>query len=346
MKLAQHLTLSLTLLLLSATAALAFSEAVHDALEAGDLPRLQQLIPPTQVNQRHPETGSTLLISAVIYNHLEMVQWLLDQGADVNQAALPGGLERRTPLMFAIEQEQTDMARLLIERGAALKVADAFPGNTPLMHAIKAEQWELLPLLLPGSDLNARNRLGNTPLFLAVAQGHLAVVQQLVKQGADLYTRNQTQETLLMWAAADDRLDIVEWLHQQGLSVHDRDKAGDTALGKAAWRGCTEVVAWLLKQGASPALADQEGYTPLMGAAEQGHEAVVTLLLKAGSPLESRTDKGDTPLLRAALKNRIAVVTQLLDHGADPCAQNDAGQKLWNLVSASNLPEGIAAKCK
>jgi ankyrin repeat protein len=321
-------------------------EAVYEAIEGGDLPRLQQLLPRAQINERHPETEVTPLISAVIDNQLAVVTWLLDQGADVNLAALPGGLERRTPLMLALGQEQTQMARLLIERGASLKAVDAFPGNTPLMHAIKAEQWELMPLMIPGSDLNIRNRLGNTPLFLAVAQGNLEVVQQLIRQGAHWQTRNDTQETLLMWAAADGHLELAQWLQQRGLGINDRDKAGDTALGKAAWRDRTELVAWLLTQGANPSLADQEGYTPLMGAAEQGHQEVVTLLLAAKSPLESRTIKGDTPILRAALKERWAVVELLIAHGADPCAQNSAGQSAYDLVIASNLPNGITAKCK
>lgn len=329
-----------------ADAASPLPEAVYEAIEVGDMPRLQKLLPRAQVNARDPDIGITPLICAVIDNQLAIVTWLLDQGADVNLAALPGGLERRTPLMLALGQEQTEMARLLIVRGASLTPADAFPGNTPLMHAIKAEQWELMPLMIPGSDLNARNRLGNTPLFLAVAQGNLEVVQLLIQHGAHWQTHNKTQETLLMWAAADGYLDIAQWLHQRGLGINDRDNAGDTALGKAAWRDRTELIEWLLAQGADPSLADQEGYTPLMGAAEQGHEEAVELLIKAKSPLESRTTKGDTPLLRAALKERWAVVDLLIAHGADPCAQNDAGQRVYDLVAASNLPDGIATKCK
>jgi ankyrin repeat protein len=57
------------------------------------------------------------LIRAAEGGHLEVVRFLLDQGADVNMSVRANG-EDRTPLRMALRGDHDDVADLLRSRGA------------------------------------------------------------------------------------------------------------------------------------------------------------------------------------------------------------------------------------
>uniref|UniRef100_A0A803YHZ7 Espin n=1 Tax=Meleagris gallopavo TaxID=9103 RepID=A0A803YHZ7_MELGA len=88
------------------------------------------------------------------------------------------------------------------------------------------------------STLSAQTKTGATPLYLACQEGHLEIIQYLVKDcGADPHVQ--------------------------------RDDDGATAMHFAASRGHAKVLSWLLLHGGE-ITADGWGGTPLHDAAENG----------------------------------------------------------------------------
>jgi ankyrin repeat protein len=66
------------------------------------------------VNATQAESGFTPLHEAALNGNLEFARLLLDHGADVNAKMKDG----KTPLGFALEQNKSEMAAFLRERGA------------------------------------------------------------------------------------------------------------------------------------------------------------------------------------------------------------------------------------
>ena len=64
-----------------------------------------------------------------------------------------------------------------------------------------------------GADVNARNKVGGTPLMTAATRGRLDVVKFLVDKGADVNARGNDGETPLTLATKQD---VVEFLKQHG----------------------------------------------------------------------------------------------------------------------------------
>jgi ankyrin repeat protein len=60
------------------------------------------------------------------------VRWLIDQGANVNVAGMVNGF---TPLFAACENNDLDVAKLLVEAGANIETRSR-DGRTPLQHAL------------------------------------------------------------------------------------------------------------------------------------------------------------------------------------------------------------------
>jgi hypothetical protein len=115
--------------------------------------------------------GGEPLIRASKSGNLKKVRVLLDKGADINVCSGKGGRVsyrtsastvitsyesgHRTPLYWAIENNHTEVAILLIERGADVNIGDEF-GETPLHRAAYNINFEVAELLLKsGASVNA-----------------------------------------------------------------------------------------------------------------------------------------------------------------------------------------------
>ncbi|EUB59223.1 Tankyrase-1 [Echinococcus granulosus] len=140
--------------------------AVLEAAKRGNLAKIQRLITPENINCRDTAgRNSTPLHLAAGYNNLEVVEFLLAAGADVN-AQDKGGL---IPLHNASSYGHVDVAALLIRHGTSVNAVDKW-GYTPLHEAAQKGRTQLCSLLLAhGTNPMARNEEGQTPLDLATA---------------------------------------------------------------------------------------------------------------------------------------------------------------------------------
>jgi ankyrin repeat protein len=95
---------------------------------------------------------------------------LLEHGADL--AAISHNHNGNTPLHAALAGRQADTAKLFVERGADVNVADG-AGYAPLHLAAHEGNVALVRMLLDaGADPHALTVAGQTPLSMAEEEGH------------------------------------------------------------------------------------------------------------------------------------------------------------------------------
>jgi ankyrin repeat protein len=138
---------------------------IFEATALGRTERVRELLKkdPTLVKAISPE-GFTALHGNL--NHTDIVQLLIDKGADIN--AVSNNAFVATPLQSALAMGWTDAAKLLIARNANVNFRGE-GGGTPLHEAAGNGQIELAKLLLDhGAKLNARDDRGKTPLTIAL----------------------------------------------------------------------------------------------------------------------------------------------------------------------------------
>lgn len=86
-----------------------------------------------------------------------------------------------------IDQENIEMLRLLIERGADVNSVLSDNGSTVLMVAIERQNIDAVRLLCRcGANVNAVNKNGRTPLSDAVTSNQIEMVKCLLEVGADI----------------------------------------------------------------------------------------------------------------------------------------------------------------
>jgi ankyrin repeat protein len=88
-------------------------------------------------------TGGTPLHDAALGGSVEVINELLDHGANINALERESGA---TPLMLAVSMDRVPAARVLLIRGANLKITD-HAGNTALDRALKVDDPDLVKLL-------------------------------------------------------------------------------------------------------------------------------------------------------------------------------------------------------
>lgn len=122
--------------------------------------------------------GESALMLATIMGHTETAQLLLEAGAPVNHSGW-------TPLIYAAARNRTDIARLLIAKGAELNAA-AENGTTALMMAAREGHLQILLLLLEhGANPKYISPFGHSALSLARDRDHKEIESVLLKAGVE-----------------------------------------------------------------------------------------------------------------------------------------------------------------
>ncbi len=224
------------------------------------------------------EGGWTPLHLAVLNSWPEVVQLLLDHGADLE--ARDGIL--RTPLVLAAESRDLRVAEILIERGADIN-ARVIRGYSAILWAARRQFEDYVDLLITKKALVADDELPQA-FQMAVVGGMEGLYDYVIELGCNVEEIRQRDAGLIFPAAVGGSVPIVQSLIQHGFV---------------------------------PAQEDSDGWTPLHHAASEGHVGVVECLLASGVDKDLRTKKGETAFNLASLHGRSEVTNCLEQAGAD-----------------------------
>lgn len=306
--------------------------------------------------------GHSALSLAVRNGFLDVVQVLLDHAASMEAS----GLER-APLLIACVLGHVAIARLLIARGASVHLAI---GGDALLHLVASYgSLAVAQLLLDsGADVDALDRLEQTPLIIAVHEGRLAMVKLLIARGAQVSLKAAAtglsaltsaasyghlkilqffvgcygqeivdQHQLLHCAVAGGAVSSVEYLLSLHPDLEAKDEDGLTPLCSAMCCLDTDLVELLVMNGADihAKHADNKNYSYLHIAAEIKHTAGVRILLTHGLDVHVLDDQGGTALHVAAAVGAVEALQVLLEHGGNLFAETHDGFSVTH-AAASN----------
>jgi hypothetical protein len=188
--------------------------SIHEAAMNGDLATVKKLLEqnPALLEARDEDEGVTPLAYAAGFSRMEVLEFLVARGADVN-ARDPRGV---SPLLLAVYTEQMQALRFLLDNGADVK-APGPSGMGPLHFAVK-ESPEIAGLLIQRkADVGARDDYGNTALILAARAGVQDVVRLLVESGADVNAANPlTGNAPLDVAMLEEHTGVADYLRSKG----------------------------------------------------------------------------------------------------------------------------------
>ena len=168
------------------------TETIHDMMtkHAPDEQIERQL--KTDLNNRNfnindTSYGYTLLSTAILYNRINIVELLLNNGADVN---IRFGTNNFALNIAINKEDRINIVKLLLDRGANVNTRD-INGNTPLYNASNLHFHEIIKLLLNyNADINLPNNNDYTPLDVIVMHAKNAYnsyLKSIVEKSPDTY---------------------------------------------------------------------------------------------------------------------------------------------------------------
>ncbi|XP_070000625.1 transient receptor potential cation channel subfamily A member 1-like [Penaeus vannamei] len=312
---------------LISTQQLDLSTPVHLACSQGaiDVVKLMFSLQPQETPRVLMTTdaqGMTPLHCAAMFNHSELVAFILEQGASIDAIDRKG----RSPLLLAAAHGGWLTIDVLLSHGADVTLRDMSGRN--LVHVVVMNGESVCKLLALVQDkdkqmkskllslLNERDSKGWTPLHYASKGGRLCSLYFLLSLGACVRVRDQQNENPLHFAAKLGRYNTVKKLleSEDGFFILNQwNSEGKTALHLASQAGHARVVQLLLSKGAL-LHRDHQGRTPLHLAAEGGHTRAITAILAIHAHTLNQRDKdGNTALHLAVRANMPEVVTHLLN---------------------------------
>lgn len=217
--------------------------------------------------------------------------------------SIPDSLSKALSLAAGMCNEPTVAA--LLQAGANPNWLDPRNGY-PALHWVTVQtQMGIMKMLLDAGANPDGAGSGREPLWIAIGNGSLPVVELLLAAGASTDITLEDGTNLLHYAVLLGFPALVQRFRAAGLSVHDVDPTGKTAMHYAAHNAA----------GAT----------------------CIELLSSLGVSVEGRCHAGMTPLLTAAEKGNMHSFEQLTAKGADPLARNNAGQGVLELALVKRL---------
>ena len=175
------------------------------------------------------------------------------------------------------------LARALGHAEFAREIADVHPGLDPFEAAALGDDQRLVELLDEGAPVDARDETGETPLAVAVRNGHLETARLLLERGADPNTISTDDAAMmpLHLAVSGGFREIAALLVRSGAEPGEPTGADWTPLHYAAANGDEETTRLLIDAGARSGYANRDGHTALELAEEGGHREVARLLAES-----------------------------------------------------------------
>ena len=201
---------------------------------------------------------------------------------------------------------------------------------SPLIKALELENSEIASFLIvqASASLNLKNYEGESPLHIAVSNSLEDIFHKLLECNVSINEKDNNGATPLMIAAKEGDNDTLKTLIINDAKIDDQDLTGATALMLAVQRYLVEDVSeetrecvdLLIKANADLNMTDKDNNNVLMcyddGWNEDNTELMFSLI-RAGCNMNQQNNKGETPLYQAVESIHIPAIKELIAHGAD-----------------------------
>jgi ankyrin repeat protein len=304
--------------------------------------------------------GATPLVMATSMGHVELVKFLVKQGADIEAKDQQG----RTSLFFAIkntfenvfavlkagednEKKYFTVADFLISHGADINCQD-INGDSPLLYVTHSGSGSLAAmkyLIEKGANVNRENNEGMTPIIVAVKDNKLEKVQLLINSGSlDLNKKESLGRPPLWFSAQNTGMECAKLLIDHGADINERLPSGNTLLMDAIQREFFVFADLLMEKGAGVNGVNKKGETALIIAVEKNNLGIIKNLVERGADINAKDNTGITPFFAANRGGNQSIIEYLEKNGADTSCWKKHLEQVQTLQGKGLLPNSLDPK--
>ena len=120
--------------------------------------------------------------------------------------------EIRTALMLAAENDEKEIVELLVEHGADVNNTDLYGATALMIASNNISGTQIVEYLIEhGADVNAVNQIGESALFYAACVQGSKTAKVLIDHGADINIVNEKGESFVQFAKRHGNITIINF---------------------------------------------------------------------------------------------------------------------------------------
>lgn len=294
------------------------SEALFDAAGRGSLAMVDCLIRWKANVNWQTDDKRTPVFAASYDGHANVVQRLVDEGADVNLAADSGW----APLQIAYDSAAVTSVLMSAQTKPDINRVTTSSNNTALYLASRHNFIRVVEILLEnGADPDQKCEKEQTPLIAANREGNSDVVRVLLEAGANVNACTSHGTVAIhhaVWFDKPSRNDAcLRSLLEYSPDLKMVDKDGDTALHCVRETTPVLLMKLLINAGADPNVINNAGHTALAMAILADNFSVAEYLVSKRVQIDRGTSADGGPIHLACRKANLKYVKMLVKHGAN-----------------------------
>ena len=140
------------------------------------------------------------IISFIESGDFQTIKKLIEsKSLDVNYNLEIDEYSKSTPLIEAIKYKQTNIINYLLENNADVNLALGY--STPLIEAVYYDEELVRKLIDLGADVNLTTESGFTPLMASAGRHNIAIAELLIEKGADIEAKDDDGINALVYAS-------------------------------------------------------------------------------------------------------------------------------------------------
>jgi ankyrin repeat protein len=285
--------------------------------------------------KNNTQMGSTPLMMASEYTSLEIPEYLIKKGADVNIQDNNGD----PVINWSAYVGNVPFTRLMLENGAKTNLISIHSDGV-MQIALKEWQDSIVDLLLEHKVYIHQVPENSMELINGLKNNNIPLFKSLLTKN-NLNTRDGASNTMLMVAAKNGYFELVKYLIEEGADINAINSVGQTALNLSVYFAQNEIANFLIQNGADVNKTDNKYIlTPLMAAIRSNNLILGKVLLQKGANINTTDGINNfSPIMWATLYQNKDFVSLLLKYNPDLSILSKYKQNVFEMTGNKEILE-------
>lgn len=228
-----------------------------------------------------------------------------------------------SPFLKAVKIGDLELVKFLIENyEISLELADR-DGRTALYMALCDENMEIAKYLIEkGANIHASNKYGTRAFDMLLRTRDMELIEEFISKGCELNYKNSKSATTLHWAASSNNIELVKRiLRETPFTLMDSNDEGEMPIDFCTYG---EMFKFILKT--EPRLemnrCHSDGYYSIHKFIFSGIKDIAEIMLDEGIDINIKGIEGNSLMHCAVASQNLELIQMLIDRGSDVNIKN------------------------